>query len=218
VTVSRLAAIAGLLIGLVGLGIDLWEILPATMTVSEANPVARSLPDALIQFWTFFTHLTNLGLVLVYVAVLTGWRWLGWFRSPRTQAAMGGYILLVMLYYHFLLAGKYELQGGLLVATYILHYVAPLWYLGWWTLFRGHGELRWRDVPMMLVPGLAYVAWALLRGAVVGEYPYDIIDAGKFGYGVVATGVGSLIAAVTIFCLLLVAADKLFAHRQRAVG
>lgn len=210
--IPRIAALVGLAIGLLGLGIDFWEILPTTMVVSEVNPVARSLPDALIYFWTFFTHLSNLGVVLVYVAVLSGWRWLRWFARPQTQAAMGGYVLLVMLYYHFMLAGLYELQGGLLVATYILHYVAPLYYLGWWALFAGHGELSWRQIPSMLLPGIAYVAWALLRGAVTGEYPYDILNADRFGYGVVAGSVAVLVGAVVVFCLLLVMADRLLAR------
>lgn len=210
---SRLLAVAGLLVGLVGLGLDFVEIVPAVMVESELNPVARSLPGALVYFWTFFTHLTNLGLVLVYVAVLSGWRWLGWFAKPRTQAAMGGYILLVMIYYHLALAGRYELTGGLLVASYILHYVAPLTYLAWWALRSPHGSLRWGDLPAMLVPGLAYIAWALGRGAVLGEYPYDILDVGKVGWLAVAIGIVALIAAVSVFCLILIGVDKVIGTR-----
>jgi ABC-type arginine transport system permease subunit len=95
-----LATSLGILIGLIGLTIDFIEIVPPALVASATNPVARSLPDALVWFWTYFTHLSNLGLVLVYVAVLTGWRRLDWFANVRTQAAIGGYILLVMLYYH----------------------------------------------------------------------------------------------------------------------
>ena len=102
---GRIVAIVGIVLGLVGLGIDFVEMVPFSMVTSEQNPVARSLADALIWYLTYFTHLTNVGLVLVYVAVLTGWRWLGWFTRPQTQALMGGYILLVMIYYHLMLAG-----------------------------------------------------------------------------------------------------------------
>lgn len=202
-------AALGILAGLAGLGIDFVVIIPAVMTVSETNPVARSLPDALINFWTYFTHLTNLGLVLVHLASLTGWRWLAWFNRPRTRALMAGYILLVMLYYHFLLAPFYRFEGPLLIATILLHYVAPLYYLGWWGLFARHGSLRFGDIPPMLVPGLLYVAWAMARGAIAGEYPYDILDAGKNGYIQVAVGVGVLMAAVALFCALIIIADRL---------
>ena len=212
----RAAAIAGLVIGLAGLGIDFWMIVPVLMAPSEVNPEPRSFLDAFITFWTYFTHLSNLGLVLVYAAELTPWRGLGWFRKPQTRALMGGYLLFVMLYYLFMLAPYLEFEGPLLVATILLHYVAPLYYLGWWAMFAPHGVLRLRDVPPMLVPGLLYVAWALARGAVTGEYPYDMLDAGKYGYAQVATGVGVLLIFVAGFCTLIVSADKLFARVSTA--
>jgi len=201
-----LIAALGILAGVAGLGIDFWIIVPPSFVAPEGG--ARSFPDALVYFWTFFTHLANLGLVLVYVSELAGWSWLGWFRKPTTRALMGGYILLVMLYYHFMLAPHLVFEGPLLVATILLHYVAPLLYLGWWAAHVPHVALRLADVPAMLAPGLIYVGWALLRGALVHEYPYDILDAAKYGYGRVAAGVGILMLAVALFCTLLVLADK----------
>lgn len=207
------ATILGILIGLIGLGIDLVEIIPPALVVSETNPVARGWLDAQVWFWTYFTHLSNLLLILVYLATLTRWRWLSWFANLKTQAAVGGYILLVMIYYHLMLAPLYEFEGAMQVSTLTLHYVTPIYYLAWWAIFSPHGSLRLGHVPGMLLIGLAYVAWVLLRGLVVNEYPYDIVDAGKFGYGQVAIGVGVLLLAVVIFCGLLVGADRLLARR-----
>jgi hypothetical protein len=211
-----LVAIVGILIGLTGLGIDFWFIVPPSMAPNSLAPDGRSLPDALIYFWTFFTHLTNLGLLLAYAAELTRWPWLGWFRRPRTQALVAAYILLVMLYYHFMLAPYYDFEGPLLVATILLHYVAPITYLAWWAALTSHGALRLGDMPWMLVPGVAYVLWALGRGAMVREYPYDILDAGKYGYGQVAASVAVLTAAVAIFSLLLILADSLLGRLARS--
>jgi hypothetical protein len=198
----------------IGLGIDYWLIIPSTTSVSAAHPVARSYLDAFVNFWTYFTHLTNLGLVLVYAAELTGTPLLAWFRAPRTRALMAGYITLVMVFYHFMLAPYYTFEGGLLVATILLHYVAPLYYLGWWTAFARHGALRFGDIPAMLIPGLIYVAWGLVRGAFVHEYPYDILDVEKHGYAGVAIGVGIIIAAVALFCALMVVIDKRLGRRS----
>lgn len=209
-------ALAGLAAGLLGLTIDGWEIFPSVMVESATNPVARSLPDAVIYFWTYFTHLTNLWLVLTYLAVLSGWRGLAWFARPLIMASAAAFITLVMLYYHFMLAPALHLEGGIALASYLLHYVAPLIYLGWWALFAPHGTLGLRHIPLMLLPGVGYVGWALLRGAVIGEYPYDILDAGKFGYGAVAIGVTVLLVAVAIFSLILVAADRWLARRRAA--
>lgn len=209
----NILALAGIAAGIVGLALDGWSIFPSVMTVSATNPVARSFPDAFLYFWTFFTHLTNLWLLATYASVLGGWGWLGWFRRPVTMASAAAFITLVMLYYHFMLAPTLKMEGALLVATYLLHYVAPLIYLGWWALFAPHGTLRWGSIPLMLLPGVAYVAWVLLRGAVVNEYPYDILDPGKLGYGGVAIGIGVLLVAVTVFSAILVLADRWLGRR-----
>jgi hypothetical protein len=213
---SKLFAALAMLVGIVGLVIDGWMIFPSLMTVSAQNPVARSLPDALINFWTYFTHLTNLGLVLVYLSELTGWRWLGWFRQPVTQALMAGFITLVMVFYHFMLAPYYQMEGALAVATFMLHYVTPIAYLVWWAVFAGHGTLKFRDIPLMWVPGLVYVGWVLVRGLWAREYPYDILNPDKFGYGGVAVGVGVIFLAVTVFCCVLVFFDRLLGKPRGA--
>ncbi len=206
---------AGIAVGVIGLALDWWVIFPSVTVVTEANPVARSLPGTFIYFWTFFTHLTNLWLVLTYVSAVSGWTWLGWFRRPVIMASAAAFITLVMLYYHFMLAPTLNMQGALAVATWLLHYVAPVLYLVWWALFTPHGVLRFKHIALMLLPGIGYVAWVLLRGAVGGEYPYDILDAGKFGYGAVAIGVAALLLAVSIFSVILVLADKLLARRGK---
>ncbi|HEV7278304.1 MAG TPA: Pr6Pr family membrane protein [Devosiaceae bacterium] len=213
----RALAPVGLSVGLVGLTVDFAIIVPSLMTVSAGDPIALSLPGALVSFWTYFTHLTNLGLLLVYLSVLSSWRGLAWFRRPRAMAAMAVYITLVMVYYHFMLAPYYQFEGPLLLATILLHYVAPLCYLGWWAMAVPHGQLRARDVLWILVPGLAYVAWVLLRGALTGQYPYDILDAGRFGYLTVGTGVGALALAVSTIAGVAVLVDRLLArHRHPA--
>lgn len=206
---------AGIAVGVIGLALDFWAILPTATVVSATNPVARSLPGMFVYFWTFFTHLTNLWLVLTYASVVSEWRWLGWFRRPVIMGSAAAFITLVMLYYHFMLAPYLKLEGALGIATVLLHYVAPVLYLAWWALFAPHGMLRFKQIGLMLLPGIAYVAWVLLRGALVGEYPYDILDAKKFGYGGVAIGVAVLLVAVSIFSVIIVAADKQLARRIR---
>jgi len=77
-------------------------------------------------------------------------------------------------------------------------------------------------MPMMLVPGLTYVAYVLVRGPIAGEYPYTILDPtfalpgqAPQGYPGVAIGVGVLVAMVAIFDLLLIGIDGLIARRRQ---
>jgi hypothetical protein len=202
----RVFAVAAILVSLVGLVINFYLI----VLPSDRGPVG-----AVIYFWSFFTHVTNTWLVLCYVSELTGWRWLSWLRHSVGRASMAASITLVMFFYHFMLAPNYHFTGGLLVSNILMHYVSPVLYLAWWAI-SSHGTLKFRDIPLMLAPGLTYVAYALIRGAIVSEYPYDILDVAKAGYGRVAIGVGVLLVLVTIFCVVLVAIDRLIGRRVEA--
>lgn len=209
------------LAGLVGLGLDFY-VIAGSMTPSAAFPVARSFPNMLIYYWTFLTNLSNLGLLMVYLSAETKVGWLAWFRHPVTRAGMAGIMMLVMGFYHFMLAPSYHFTGPIVISNYLLHYVTPVLYLAWWLAFTGHGTLRYRDLPAMLLPGILYVVYVLVRGLIAGEYPYTILDPTfaipghpAQGYLGVAIGVGILVAMVAIFDLVLVAVDGLLARRTR---
>lgn len=212
-----LAAVA---VGAIGLGIDFY-VIAGTM----GPPQNRSVPNFLVYYATFLTNLSNFGLILVYVSDLTRWPWLGWFRHPVARAGIGGIMLLVMGFYHFMLAPTLNLTGPIVVSNYLLHYVTPVLYLVWWAAFTGHGTLRFRDVPAMLVPGLLYVAYVLARGPIAGEYPYTILDPGfappgghPDGYLTVGISVGVLVVVVAIFDLLLAGIDGLIARRRQSAS
>ncbi len=211
---DRVVAVLGIVVGLAGLAIDYWVIAGTGGVPAGREP--RSTLDMFVYFWSFFTHVTNMLLVLVYVAYLTGWRGLKWLGGPVGRASMAGNIALVMAFFHFMLAPLYTFTGGLLVANYLLHYVAPIIYLLWWLLLVPHGGLRFSDIPKMLVIGLVYLAFALVRGAMVGEYPYAIIDVGEAGYGGVAIGAGILVGAVAVFCAVLVLIDRMLSRSRLA--
>ena len=205
-------------VGVVGLGLNFYVIAGVM-----GPPQNRSLPSFLVYYATYLTNLSNLALLLVYLSDLTAWRWLQWFRRPVSRAGMGGIMLLVMGFYHFMLAPTLTfLEGPITYSNVLLHYVTPILYVVWWAAFTGHGTLRYRDVPMMLVPGLAYVAYVLIRGPLVGEYPYTILDPGfampggqPSGYLTVGISVLVLVAIVAIFDLLLVLVDGLMARSRK---
>jgi len=209
-------------VGLVGLYLD-FSVIADTMTASAQNPVPRSLPNMLIYYWTFLTNLSNLALILIYLSEPSRWPWLGWFRHPVTRAGMAGIMMLVMFFYHFMLAPTLPpVPPAITVSNILLHYVTPLLYLAWWFRYGTHGTLRLREVPVMLVPGLSYVVYVLIRGLIAGEYPYTILDPtfaipahAAQGYLGVAINVGILVVLVAIFDLLLVGIDSLIARRAK---
>ena len=154
--------------------------------------------------------------MLIYLAQLTHWRAIAFVVSPVAMASAAAFITLVLLFFHFILAPTLAMVGWMLWASYLLHYAAPLIYLAYWAVFAPHGTLRWPDIGPVLLPGLVYLGWVLARGAVVHDYPYDIINADKAGYGGVAIGASIILVAVSIFSLLLIGFDRWRGGRMAA--
>jgi hypothetical protein len=198
----------GLVLGAAGL------ILQFTITLSLRLSAGDGIAGALLFYLSFFTIITNLALVLIYAAELWPDAPLGWFRRPVTQAMMAAAITLVMVFYHVILAETWDPQGLGLVCDAVLHYVTPIFYVLWWLVFVRHGTLRWTDIPTMLLPSTIYLIWAMTRGAVVGEYPYPILEADRLGYGIVALNVAAVLVGLTALCAIAVGADRLLAKAR----
>lgn len=210
-TARRLLTLVGLLIGASGL------LLQAGLTIPAYLGAGRWLPDALITFFTFYTILSNLTLVLIYLSELHPAGWLRVFRHPVVRGMMVAVMLLVCGFYHQLLAGLWSPEGAFRVADVTLHYVTPVYYLVWWLAAQRHGELGYGDIAFMLVPTFIYFLWVLLRGAVVAEYPYPILEANTLGYGQVAVNALFVAAFLATMSLLVVAADRALARRRGGV-
>jgi hypothetical protein len=200
--VKAAATWIGLVIGAAAL------ILQISLTIPARLANGDTLIGAVIFFFTFYTILTNIMLVLIYVSDLWPRESLSWWRSPVTRGMMAATITLVGLFYHFFLAGTWNPQGWFKVADVALHYVTPIIYVLWWVLFTWHGKLKFADIPIMLLPSTIWLIYAMIRGAIVTEYPYPILEAHKLGYGPVALNVLMVLAVVTVLCALVVAIDK----------
>ena len=192
----------GLIIGAAAL------ILQVSLTVPARLANGDTLIGAVIFFFTFYTILTNIMLVLIYVSDLWPRESLSWWWSPVTRGMMAATITLVGLFYHFFLAGTWNPQGWFKVADVALHYVTPIFYLLWWVLFTWHGKLKFGDIPIMLLPSTIWLIYAMIRGAIVTEYPYPILEAHKLGYGTVAINILMVLVGVTVLCAVVVAIDK----------
>lgn len=192
----------GLIVGLAALILQLILTIPARLETGD------NIFGAVIFYFTFFTILTNLALVLIYVSELWPQEGLRWFRTPVTRGMMVAAIVLVGLFYHFVLAATWDPQGLWKVADVVLHYVTPIFYVLWWVLFMRHGRLKFGEIPAMLLPPVIYLIYAMIRGAILSEYPYPILEANRIGYGAVAINIAYLLVGVALLCSIVVAIDR----------
>jgi len=168
---------------------------------------------ATVRYFSFFTILSNLLVAMVAASAATGGNWapLRFWRKPRVRGLAALCIAVTCLIYATILAGQWHPQGPQLIADRAVHYVVPFLYLFWWAVLLPHGTLVWRDALRWLLFPLAFLAWTLLRGAVVHEYPYPFVDVTNLGYGTVM--INSLMVGVlfVVLGLVLVGIDRALA-------
>jgi hypothetical protein len=188
------------------------------VTLTSRLDSSDSLLGAVFFLLTFFTVLTNLMMALCYVAAATKWSWLEWWDRPFARGLTAGSIAMVSIYYIFFLSGIETLTGINQVLNIYMHYVAPWLFVLWWLLTPEHGSLRLADLPKMLVYPLAYLVVVLIRGAVVHEYPYPILNVDQLGYGGVAIGCLGMVAGFVVIYAATIGIDRWLGRRTAATA
>ncbi|YCK38009.1 Pr6Pr family membrane protein [Actinomadura sp. ATCC 39365] len=164
-----------------------------------------------------FTVQSNLLLIGFYF-----WKVVGrWRPSAELKGAVTLYIVITGLVWHFLRmrgASPFEHVSlhGYGLGNFLLHYVTPVMaVIDWLFLDRSAPRPRWAAAVRWLVYPMAYLAFALVRGALLPpdawkRYPYPFLDVDKFGYDGVA-----LMALALAVCFVLLG-DGLIALRSLA--
>ncbi len=132
----------------------------------------------LVIYLGYFTVLTNLLVALVASRAARAPD--GGLDHPWRGAAVTS-IVVVGLTYQLLLRKVWDPQGWQLVADMTLHYAVPLATLAWWLVLPPRHRLDARKPLTWLAWPLGYCVYVLLRGAIIGIYPYYFIDAGAIG-------------------------------------
>jgi hypothetical protein len=145
----------------------------------------KTLADGLLTYVGFFTVLTNIFVALTLtLPVYTPATRLGrFFESAQTRACAATSIALVGMGYHFLLSHVWAPQGLQWLADVVMHYLVPASYCAYWLFVLQKPSLPWWSPLAWSTYPVLYFAYALVRGAVLGVYPYYFIDVTAIGYG-----------------------------------
>jgi len=181
-------------------------ILQLVLSLLLAEARGHSAGWGLLMYLGYFTVLTNLlvALALSVPLIAPESRAGRFFRAAGPSTAIAASIVLVSVAYHVLLSGNWNPQGVHRLADLLLHYVMPVVYLVHWFGLRHGDALRWQDIPKWTVYPIAYFAYVLVRGVVLGVYPYPFLDAADGSYpSVVLTSLVILLGYVLIAAMLI---------------
>ncbi|WP_313145924.1 Pr6Pr family membrane protein [Stenotrophomonas sp.] len=158
---------------------------------------------ATLRFFGYFTILSNLAVCLGCLRLASG-------RTLRaTPAALLALCIGVTgLVYAAALQGLWQPTGLQWWVDMGLHYAVPLLYLGGWLLLLPHGSLRWRALGRVLLVPVAYLGWAMLVAALIGQAPYPFLEWQRIGPAAFALNVLRVAGVFVLGWTLLWALDR----------
>ena len=206
---KRFVAMAALA-GWVGLAIQQYLIFYSRWSTGA------SLLGGLINFFSFFTVLTNTLVVVVlsYALVQRDSAAKRFFLAPGISSGIAVSIVVVSLAYNLLLRHLWQPEGFQFVADELLHDVMPaLFFIFWWRCVP-KGSLRFKHIGAWVIYPLVYFAYVLLRGHLLGQYQYPFIDVSTLGYPQVFVNAGGILLGFVLIALVVVGLDKLIKPRR----
>lgn len=206
----RPLALVGACVGWFGLLLQLY------LTIALKRIAGEGIGAALWLYFGYFTILTNIlaALALSAAALPPGGGIKGFFQRPGVHTGVTMSMIVVGLVYNVMLRSLWHPHGLQILGDNIMHVVMPLWILAYWWLAVPKGELRWSQVGAWLLYPAGYFAYALLRGALDGWYPYPFLDVKAIGYAQVFIDALVVLAAFFLIGMALVALGRWQARRQ----
>ena len=175
-----------------------------------------SLLGGLINFFSFFTVLTNTLVVVVLSSALVNRESAAkrFFLAPTVSSAIATSIVVVSLAYNLLLRHLWSPTGFQFIADELLHDVMPVLFVIYWWRCVPKGHLRFTHIGAWVIYPLVYFAYALLRGDLLGQYQYPFIDVSTLGYPQVFVNAGGILVGFVAIALAVVGLDKLLKSPQ----
>lgn len=154
----------------------------------------------MVNVFSFFTVQSN--VIVVVTSALLALR-LDRPSTPFRTWRLTGLVAITItgVVFHLALADLQELTGKEAVADFVLHTLSPILTVLGWLVFGPRGQVSGRTVRLAVAFPVAWLAYALVRGAFVTDrfgndyYPYPFLNAHLHGYASVF-GAAALVAVL----------------------
>jgi cell division protein FtsW (lipid II flippase) len=165
------------------------------------------------NFFSYFTIQSN----LIAIAALT-LAAVGSFANPprRWDMLRGGavvYMTVTGVVYALLLSGA-DVDTALNWVNTVVHQVMPIVVVVDWLLDPPANHIALRRSLVWVVYPLAWIAYTMIRGLIVGWYPYPFLDPAPNGYAPVIVTTGVIVAAGVALCVMVAAVGNALRSRR----
>lgn len=187
-----------------------WFAIIAQFIITVLHSELASTEELTIQFFSYFTILTNLMVALccTSLALIPTKRIGVFFSKASTITGVTLYILIVAIIYNFILRFLWQPQGMQKIVDELLHLVVPALFLLFWWFAIDKRSIQWKHVFYWLIFPLTYFAYTLWRGSFSGFYPYPFLDVPELGMEKVLINSVAISLVFILIGSLLIAAGK----------
>jgi hypothetical protein len=179
---------------------------------------AKTLGDAgrldVVNFFSYFTIQGNLiGIAVLIVMTFH----LGRLRAAGLDGLRGAATVYLTLTFVVVVALLQNVDVGLQLAwvDFVLHKLMPVVIVADWLIDPPSVPISWRRSLTWLAYPLVWLAYTVVRGAIVGWYPYPFLDPAHGGYGQVAVTVVMILVASAALCLFVAWLGTMLGARRR---
>lgn len=174
-----------------------------------------SIPQSIVRFFSYFTILTNLTIVICATTLLFFSKtFLGkFFNTTSTQTALTVYIIIVGIVYNLILRFLWQPQGLQYPVDEILHTVIPILFLFFWFFCVQKERLKYSQAFFWLIYPFTYLIYTLIHGAISDFYPYPFVDVSQLGYWRVVVNSCGLVLAFLGLSFFLIAFGNFFSRK-----
>jgi hypothetical protein len=195
--ISRLIAAAATLVVVAGL------VLQVHATATSTGGFFSSKADRIANIFCFFTILSNLLFAATNaVLAIDPHRRTPLFSGLRLSGVLS--MIVTGVVFHLALRGLHDLHGTAKAADFLLHTVSPVLAVVSWLFIGPRGVVSRRVIGLTLIYPILWLVATLIRGAIVGFYPYPFLDATTHGY--LKVSVNCVLVAVLFLGLAIGAA------------
>ena len=191
-------------------------VYPNTNTVPSllGNDTQGAL-GRIFDYFTYFTILSNILVAVILTMLFLNPRRDGKvFRVLRIDTVL--MITVTGVVYNLVLAADAKNVGWQVVANSLEHQITPIVTVVVWLILGPRGWVNLRTMAWAFVLPIAWLVYALIRGAIIEAYPYPFLDVVQYGYGTVLINVLGVVLFALVILLIMWGIDRLitkFTHK-----
>src|SRR6478735_1097417 len=146
-------------------------------TFYDYSMSSGGLLSGLWQVTLYYTHWATFFAAIIFTGIAFNVKGLG-------RSRLIGNLLIILAILTVMYWGARGVSDFMAspVRSKLIHGLLPPLVILFWVLYVEPLELTWKDPLIWTIFPLVYTLYGLLRGALTGEYPYDLGDVHKHGY------------------------------------